>query len=188
MRHSRGPFWMELTVAPAAIVISSASLWIAVRAGQTQERLLAASVWPFLQFSTSDSYPAPGVEIDFNLQNAGVGPARVRWASLYYGGKAYASAEDAFRICCGATKRVNRTTSYLQERVLVADETVRFIRVPKQGNDARMWSRLDAERLKFYVRACYCSVLDECWLFDSRRAQPQPVRPCPPAEMPRFSG
>ncbi|HYL27243.1 MAG TPA: hypothetical protein VEW74_05365 [Candidatus Nitrosotalea sp.] len=188
LRHARGPFWLELIVAASAILISVASLWVAVRAGQTQERLLAANVWPYLQFQTSD-FPTPVSEIAFWLQNAGVGPARLRWATLYYKDRPYASAQAAFLACCAAklTKR-NGITQYLQSRVMTPSQMVKFISVTKAGTDPAAWNRLDVERLNFHLRACYCSVLDDCWIFDDRRSQPQPVNDCPPAVQPAFNG
>lgn len=183
--HKSGRIWIDLVVAGCAVLISLASFWVAFRASQTQERLLSASVWPYLQAETSDFNP-----IDFTLQNAGVGPARLRWATLYYKGAPYASASEALVACCGAKLPMQRIaiTQYLQQRVLIAAETVTYIRLPKTASQNAVWTRLDRERHRFYLRACYCSVLDECWIFDERKAQPQPVTVCPPAERPVFRG
>ena len=38
---------------------------------------------------------------------------------------------------------------------------------------------LSGERHKVRLRACYCSVLDDCWLLDSDRDDPESVRQCP---------
>jgi hypothetical protein len=183
--HKSGRIWLDLVVAGCAVLISLASFWVAFRASQTQERLLSASVWPYLQAETSDFSP-----IDFSLQNAGVGPARLRWATLYYRGKAYASVVGAFAACCGAKHLVlgDAMTQYLQQRVLIAGQTIVYIRVPKKAAESALYTRLDRERRRFYLRACYCSVLDECWLFDERKSTPQPVKVCPPAETPVFRG
>jgi len=169
------------------VLISVASLWVAVRASHTQEKLLSASVWPFLQYETSD-FPSRTNDIRFTLQNAGVGPARLEWVTLYYRGKAYATAREALRVCCGATRSSPAATEYLQGRVLTANQTVDFIRLPKDASDLAVWTRLDRQRLNFYLRSCYCSVLDECWLYDVRYKHHEPVKDCPPAEQPIYSG
>jgi hypothetical protein len=187
MEHRTGRFWLDSIVAGAAILISVASLWVALREGRTQERLLSASVWPFVQYGTAD-IPSDVQNIDFTLRNEGVGPARLRWATLYYRGTAYASARAALAACCGARSRVNTITEYLQERVLTANETVDFLHLTKTPANAPVWAKLDVERERFYLRGCYCSVLDNCWLLDSRRDQPAPVRVCPPPEPPLYSG
>ena len=183
--HRTGRIWIDLVVAAAAVLISCASLYVALKASKTQEKLLAASVWPYLQFETSDF---PGAPIIFSLRNAGVGPARLRWATLYYNGKAVATAQSAFRLCCAAKRRLFAVTSSLQGRVLTADQTIVFIGVPKRTADPHVWQRLDVERQAFYVRACYCSVLGDCWLFDARQQEPRPLGDCPPAERPVYRG
>ncbi len=187
MEHRTGRFFIDFVVAAAAILISVASLWVAVQQGRIQQRLLSASVWPFLQYGTSD-IPSNVQKIDFTLRNAGTGPARVRWAALYYRNQAYATAEAALAACCGATGRGSTVTQYLQQRVLTAGEIVTIVYLPKNPADAAVWDRLDVQRNAFYLRACYCSVLDECWLLDSRSDDPKPVKPCPPADKPAFSG
>ena len=180
---------MELIVAASAIVISVASLWVSTRAANTQERLLAASVWPHLQYETSDySFVAPPAQISFNVQNAGVGPARLQWVALFYRGKSYANAQAFFAACCKPTRRINAITEYLQERVLTPNQTVTFIRVPKSVVRRDFWAALDTRRQEAYLRACYCSVLDDCWVFDARQSQPQRVGACPPAPAPLFDG
>jgi len=187
VEHRTGRVWLDSVVAAAAILISVASLWVALREGRTQERLLSASVWPFVQFGTAD-IPSNVQKIDFTVRNAGVGPARLRWATLYYKGEPFATARAALAACCGARGRLPKITQYLQERVLTANETVDFLNLTKTPQDAAVWAKLDIERQRFYLRGCYCSVLNDCWLLDSRQDQPVPVRDCPPPETPLYDG
>lgn len=187
MEHRTGRIWIDLVVAACAILISVASLWVAVREGRTQERLLSASVWPYLQYGTDD-IPSNVQKIDFTVRNAGVGPARMHWATLYYGNAPYATAKAALAACCGAVGRLTTVTQYLQQRVLTPNETVAFIHLTKNARNSAVWTKLDLARQRFYLRACYCSVLDDCWLLDSRRDQPQAVNACPPPETPLYSG
>ena len=42
-----------------------------------------------------------------------------------------------------------------------------------------IWNALNQERQNIRMRACYCSVLDDCWIFDSEREDPEPVARCP---------
>lgn len=169
-QHRRGQFWVDICVAAAALIISFASLWVALREGRTQERLLSSSVWPYLQFQTGNVTPSGASEIDFSVENAGVGPAKLQWFTLYYKDKAYKNLDAALIACCGAR------------------ETANFIQLPKRASDAAVWAKLDHERFKFHARGCYCSVLDECWLLDSRQQQPVSVKACPAAEEPAYQG
>ncbi|HTU83450.1 MAG TPA: hypothetical protein VMF61_15075 [Candidatus Acidoferrales bacterium] len=189
LKHKIDRSWLDGIIAVSAVVISLASLWVAVGEGRTQEHILSASTWPFLQFSTGDVSPSGANEIDFEIQNAGVGPARVRWLALDYHGKAYHTALDAFRDCCGATNEPSgMITSGIQQRVLTATQVVTLVHFPFRHPAAAVWHRLDVERQHFYVRACYCSVLDQCWLLDSRTTQPLRVTDCPPPERPLLYG
>jgi hypothetical protein len=187
-KRKSGLIWIDLIVALSAITISVASLWVAVRASNTQERLLSASVWPSLEYGTSNIAPTGAPRVDFILQNVGVGPARVRWLALYYGDKAYPDARSALAACCGAHGSLPTTTHGLQEDVLTATQAVPFITLPKTTSDTAVFNALNGVRHRFYVRTCYCSVLDDCWFFDSRRKLPDRVKACPAAETPLFQG
>lgn len=121
--HRTGVFWIDIAVALAAVCISVASLWIALRTDRTQERLLAASVWPVLLFETSDyaESGSPGETrhiIRFSITNAGVGPARVKWFD-----------RALLRQCCepGKARPLSRVliSNYMQTRVMTARETIK---------------------------------------------------------------
>lgn len=195
--HRTGAFWLDLIVALTAVCVSVASLWVALRADRTQERLLAASVWPVLLYETSNYVESanpgqPRNVIQFSVTNAGVGPARLRWFDLYYHSKTLGNGRVLVAQCCDRAKKSAlkgaMITNYMQGRVLVARETIHFIEVPRNASNAAAYAILDRERQRVYVRACYCSVLDDCWLFDSRRAQPAAVRDCPQPDTPLYQG
>ena len=177
--------WFELVVGASAILISAVSLFVAISANRTQERMLAASVWPSLLFGTSNVNPEGEYTIAFELLNRGTGPARIRWAELLYDGVAIEDQEDLLRRCCESDANTfhaeDVVTSGLQNRVLGVDEWVNFLLLPRQGTSEQLWQTLNRERRKIELRACYCSVLDDCWLFDSAAEDPQPVRTCPAA-------
>jgi hypothetical protein len=195
--HRTGAFWLDMVVALSAVCVSIASLWVALRADRTQERLLAASVWPVLLYETSNyvESPTPGEPknvIRFTITNAGVGPARLRWFDFYYRGKSLRNGHVLVAQCCDRTKKgaLSRAmiTNYMQGRILVAREAIHFVEAPRNSSNAAAYAILDRERGKVYVRACYCSVLDDCWLFDSRRNQPAAVRNCPQPDTPLYQG
>lgn len=68
----------------SAILLSVVSLFVAISANRTQERMLAASIWPSLLFSTSNTAPDGTPQLGIDLLNRGIGPARVRWLEMYY--------------------------------------------------------------------------------------------------------
>ena len=79
--------WLDLIVGASAIVIALVSLVVASRQSHTMERQLAASVWPYLQYDTSNASPDGKPIMSFSVENVGVGPARVHTVTMRYDGK-----------------------------------------------------------------------------------------------------
>lgn len=178
LRDRHGAF--ELLVGLGVLLISLVSLFVAVSANRTQERMLAASVWPTLQFGTSNVSVEGVPQVTLDLLNRGVGPARIRWAELSHAGTAVGTLGELLQACCDhRIDTVDSFSSGLHQRVIGSDEWVQLVRLPQAGNDAALWQRLDAARHQVRLRACYCSVLDDCWLLDSDREEPDSVDACP---------
>lgn len=178
----------EVLIGGCVVLISVVSLFVAISANRTQERMLAASVWPSLIFSTSNVSLEDGMpQIALDLVNRGTGPARVRWAELLFQDQPVAGPEELMRRCCGGVPDGHDAeswpivTSGLQRRVLGAEEWVPFFRMPLSRVDQATFDALEDTRHDIRLRACYCSVLDDCWLLDSDREDPEPVRQCPAA-------
>lgn len=171
----------DLLVGLGVLLISAISLWVAVSANRTQERMLAASVWPSLQFGTSNITTEGEPQIALDLLNRGIGPARIRWAELSYDGQPVQNLRELLKACCGHEGESYGFTSGLRQRVLGADEWIQLVRIPREGQPETLWQALDQGRHKMRLRACYCSVLDDCWLLDSREEEAAPVKQCPAA-------
>ena len=188
--HKTGHNWLDIVIGVAVIAISIASLWVAAGESRTQEKILAASVWPYMQFGSSNVSTTGDSEVDFIIENAGVGPAHVKWFTMYYKDKPYATIRELLMACCGVKSHDHlwTLTSGLQGNVLTAHETVNFIHLPASKNTIAVVKKIDKERHNVYVRACFCSVLNDCWLFDSREDEPAPLKACPKAEEPVFQG
>ena len=193
--HRTGTRWLDIVVAISAICISLASLWVALRTDRTQERLLTASVWPVMLYETSD-FVEIGTSIRrvvrFTVTNAGIGPMRVEWFDMYYHHKPMESGRAFLKVCCerGSSQSlvVASTSNYMQGRVLAARESVYVIEVSENAKNDAGYRALDNERTNVYVRACYCSALNDCWIFDSRLKHPEPTRDCPKPDTPLFQG
>src|SRR3546814_11015181 len=59
------------------------------------------SVWPSLQFGTSNITTEGEPQIAFDLLNRGIGPARIRWAELTYDGTPVPGLRALLKNCCG---------------------------------------------------------------------------------------
>lgn len=172
---------LELFIAVGVLVISVISLFVAFSSNRTQERMLAASVWPSLQFGTSNVGEDGVEQLTFDLLNRGVGPARLRWSEISVGGEPVQSLREFLGVCCKLDKLDAAVSSGLKERVLGAGEWMRIVRIPREGLPEGVWEALDAKRNSVRYRACYCSVLDDCWVLDSDQGAPQQVDVCPVA-------
>jgi hypothetical protein len=165
-----------------AIIVSLISLGVALSANRTQERLLAASVWPSLEYGTGNRDDQARDVISLEIGNNGVGPARLRGIQVVYRGERARNAVDLLKRCCGlGDEPVNTVTSGTRGRVLKAGDTITLLMLYKELNARDLWARFDRERFEVGVRACYCSVLDDCWIYDSARAdaEPDPIASCP---------
>ncbi len=166
-----GAFWLDLVVAISAVVISVVSLFVAQRADRTQERLLAASVWPFVEFHTSNISPTYERFVTLSLRNAGVGPARIRWMTVEYRKRPIANPRDLLSDCCDPKPphALAKTliTSSVVHSVLVPRETRDFILVRPNAKDKIAYDAFDHLRRSLHIRACYCSVLGDCWIMDN---------------------
>ena len=173
----------ELVVGASAILLSVVSLFVAISANRTQERMLAASIWPSLLFNTSNTAPDGTPQLGIDLLNRGTGPARVRWLEMYYRDAPLADWRELLQRCCASSpaqvEEVYGISSGVQNRVLGADEWVRMLQIQPEDAPDAVWKALDQERQNVRMRACYCSVLDDCWIFDSEREDPEPVARCP---------
>jgi hypothetical protein len=175
----------DFVMGASVVLISVVSLFVAISANRTQERMLAASIWPSLLFNSSNAASDGRAHLSVDLLNRGTGPARLRWVELSWDDVALSDWRDLMRRCCApegtALEDVHAFTSGVQNRIIGADEWVPMLQLAPDGAPEAVWQALDRERFKLRLRTCYCSVLDDCWLFDSAEADPRPVSSCPTA-------
>jgi hypothetical protein len=163
-----------------AILVSVVSLGVALSSNRTQERLLAASSWPTLEAGSGNRSDEGTDEITLVLGNNGVGPARLRGVRVFYKGEFAGDSRRLLKQYCGAGDNpINNVTSGTRGRVLKAGDQITLMTLPRETNSDELWKRFDRARFDVTVKACYCSVLDDCWTFDSTRMDPEPVRSCP---------
>jgi hypothetical protein len=165
------------------------SLSVAIVDGQTMEkmadanaRLVQANSWPFVSTILSEDE----TEIAIGLKNDGVGPAKLHWVQLVYQGRAYGSMLKLMQECCGyqpgaADRRrlVDFGFSVADDTVLRSGETNLFFRMRNSPTNAIVYAPLRSRLLGISVRACYCSVFDECFIGDGKSLKTQAVEVCP---------
>mgnify|MGYP000134894181 FL=1 len=181
---------VDLLVGVCAILISAVSLFIAERSNHTQERMLAASVWPFLSWDTSNyNDQMQREEVSLDLANDGVGPARIETVEIAYKGRPLEDATALLNACCippaQPPRHVTKRVSTVNPLVLPAHDSVTFVALVKSPGQEDVWDNFNRERFNLTARVCYCSVLDECWLLKTGVAEPEKVKRCV-AEGPQY--
>jgi hypothetical protein len=180
-RHKTGHSHVDLILGSLAVVLSLVSVFIAIHHGQTMEKLVAANSWPNISYSTGNVGDHNEKLIILQIKNTGVGPARIDNFELFYNDKPIANAAELMNACC-TTKPSYSQTSLVMNDVLPARDEINFFTLPADQNKPEVWETLNKERFHIRIRACYCSVFEECWVKDSRLSRPTPVPQCTPSQ------
>jgi hypothetical protein len=94
---------LDLFVGACALLVSAVSLVIGWQANRTQQRMLAATVWPYLAWDTSNyNDDTRQDEVSLEIRNVGVGPAHIESLQLSYQGKPLADFHELVAACCKA--------------------------------------------------------------------------------------
>ena len=169
----------DLMIGAAAVLISAISLALAISANRTQERLLAASTWPFLQYGTGNRTEDGQSAISLSLYNGGIGPARVHSLKVLLDGKPQYDTGSLLLACCNPDNKMLSTVTSAGSGVLAANTQASFLTMSEKDNDPAVWSVFNRKRFDVQVLVCYCSVLKDCWTFDSAQPEPTPIAACP---------
>ena len=173
----------EILITLPTLVISIALAYFSFVQADASRKMQRTETWPYVSYGTDNSSPQVKDEISFNLSNDGVGPARLEEMEFLYNGKPMRDPANFIRNCCSATVRtVGKNLTYTTESVdgvLRPGEKRGFMRLAKTDENAALWNQLNDERWKVVVRTCYCSIFDDCWVFDSDKGQPDEVKSCP---------
>ena len=192
---------IEIIVAVSVVIISVASLFVAVHQSIVMERTLAASVWPIMEFEHGNVLPGPETStLYLELRNSGIGPAQVRRVSLFFDGDPVASPLHVLARCCAPdelsaearveyvgqlflTRRLVVITDVVEGRVFAPQQRVFAARLDRPTDEAALavWQSFDRARHKLSAEICYCSVFEECWVGRFPEQTRQPVERCEPA-------
>jgi len=177
---------VEMIIAASVVVISVASLFVAVYQGIVMERTMKASVWPLVQYDTSNYDTGREVsQLSFTLSNQGIGPAHIETFELFYQGETITDTEGLLALCCSGQETVEEGRQYLRslelpiitstvtDKILSTGENINFLIVRQTEDELEqaVWDALNRERRDISLRVCYCSVFEDCWIFEHGRHQ-----------------
>jgi len=204
--HRTGHRWLDMIVAGCALLVSVTSLVVAVLHGRTMERmadanarLVSANSWPLLQRYWSDAGIDGGPATALIVANGGVGPAKIEAFELFWKGRPMHNPHELIEACCLAVEAPDSTSSgaqpapgragwslevsSVQGMILRAGATIRAYELLETPATKALVTRLRAIT-DVTLRACYCSVFDECWVSDLRTLQPTRVARCEAPKVP----
>ena len=168
----------QILIALPTLVISLALAYFSFVQADASRKMQRTETWPYVSYSTDNASPQAKDEISFSLSNDGVGPARLEEMEFIYGGKPMRDPREFVIDCCAGNQHVIFTSAKVSG-VLRPGEKRDFIRLAKTEQNAAIWDRMNGQRWKVVVRTCYCSIFDDCWVFDSAKTRPDPVKACP---------
>lgn len=165
---------------PALLISLVVAYGTYVQAGAA-ERMQQAAAWPFIAYATGNYTPEGERLINLGFTNNGLGPALIGPVEVRYQGRAMRSPVDLLAVCCGYQDKqaMQLRTSPIVNVALRPGEEILFMSLPAVPENGAMVDRLDAIREKIEVRACYCSIFQDCWTVDGPQVQPVPVKTCP---------
>jgi hypothetical protein len=204
--HGIGNKWFDAGIAVALTTVSLASLIVAVHTSITMEalvrqneRMVQASSTPILLFSHGDE--SNGVrQISFTLSNRGTGPARVVWLEVRRTAQPYNSLgellDELWRADPGRIAQAPHmpqphvATTPTSPIILGAKDEVDFLTWTRPADPAQaaVWDALDHARWGLQTQACYCSVLNECWISRLAGEIPTQVPSCDATGHTRLQG
>ena len=144
----------------AAIIAASVGLLALLVSAYTayiQHQQVRAQVWPYLLAGNDDGNQA------IYVYNKGVGPAIVKSAQIFIDGKPQTSWTHVLEALGLPTHGFTQST--LNPDVISPGEQVRIIKIK---DDDRWHAFRDAAIPRMTLDICYCSTLDECWMYSDR--------------------
>ncbi|KTE10087.1 hypothetical protein ATE71_12485 [Sphingopyxis sp. H115] len=165
---------------PALIASLALAYFAFVQADATQ-KMQTGGVMPFVTFGTSNGDEQGNRDIALTLTNNGVGPAILGPIEIRYEGKPITTPVDLLRTCCteNDARPLRFSTSPSTGIAVRPGETIEFVSFPYTPASDKVWQTFNRERWKLEVRACYCSIFNDCWVTKGMQGLPKAVNTCP---------
>jgi hypothetical protein len=179
--HKVGHRWIDMVLASSALMLSIASIIISIQNESNMRRLVTANSWPYIGLDHGNRSDGEAI-IHFDVRNAGVGPAMLEKLVVTYDGQAVRTARELLERCCasagGRDAIHGMTINAVENRVLSPREDISFFSLRKSDTEGAVWEKLNVERLKISLSACYSSVFGERWITSIGRPKPVSVKSC----------
>lgn len=148
--------WDALAAILAAL-IGFLALVVSGYTAYVERQQVRAQVWPYLLAGNDDGSQS------IYVYNKGVGPAIVKTAQIFVDGKPQTDWMHA--LAALGLPDPDYLQSTLNPNVISPGEQVRIIKIPDEN---RWQSFRSAAQARMTLDICFCSTLDECWIYSDR--------------------
>ena len=193
-----GISWLDKILPFSALAISVISIGVAVHHGEimnemakANERAAAASVWPSLII---DGGEANDQALYLNIVNSGIGPARIENFQIFFKNKPIPDLNTLIKECCfdelpKGEYSLNYTFSTVAPNIMGPKDVTKVFKWASTPETNAAWQKFGrlGQNGALQLRACYCSVFDQCWETNFETSRPKAVAACP-ANVVQFQG
>ena len=193
-----GISWLDKILPFSALAISVVSIGVAVHHGEimnemakANERAAAASVWPSLVLDVGD---ADNQSLFLKIVNSGIGPARIESFQIFFKNKPMPDMNMLLKECCfdelpKGNYRLDFRFSTVAPNIMGPKDISSVFEWKSTPETDKAWRKFGqlGQNGAFQLRACYCSVFDQCWETNFQTSRPKPVAECP-ANVVQFQG
>lgn len=168
----------QTVLSVAGAIIAVIALYAALTESAAVRQQTAAAVWPYVQFTVEDFDTGDEAGVTLAFSNKGVGPAKLRTATVRIDGVAVRDWDEAIARL-GGDPAAKASRNFIRHRVLVPGG--RFDAFATRDPALARAFQAAIAREGTSIAYCYCSIFDACWLADSRDGawEPRAVDRCP---------
>jgi hypothetical protein len=185
-----GISWLDKILPFSALAISVVSIGVAVHHGEimnemakANERAAAASVWPSLVLDAGQN----DKQMQYlRIVNSGIGPAQLENFQIFFKNKPVSDIGMLIKECCiddisKANYAMRITYGTVAPNIMGPKDKSTVFEWTSTPETSAVWQKFGqlGQNGAFQLRACYCSVFDQCWETDFQTSRPKPVAACP---------
>src|SRR5215469_14243336 len=147
-----------------------------------------------MMYDTDEKAPPSPRRISLTVEIVAAAPAGIHTVAVWWQGEPVSTGPELIRRCCmtdaaasigpSEARSFDLDIGQITSRVLRAGDAEAFLSLQLKDSNADIWHRLDVARLQLKMRACYCTVFDECWQTDLEQTSAKHLRSCPAAKVP----
>lgn len=183
----------QTVLAIVGFLVGLIALYAALNEADAVRKQQQASVWPHLELAVSNNNVVGNEFTSVAVSNKGIGPARIRSVEVLLDDKAVSDWWGLFDSLAERNgEAIIISNAEIYGKVLAAGEEIEMMRLdqtalPVTGGEAKDYSdvltvfRGAVSEGRVRMNICYCSVFDDCWVFDTTRyGDPEVAPSCKP--------